>query len=61
MEWSGDIAILPNPLTKPWFPSPNVIARWGSWFFLYEENIFFSPVMWFVHPLLIAQLEPPDA
>jgi hypothetical protein len=26
MEWSGDIAILPNPLTKPWFPSSNVIA-----------------------------------
>jgi hypothetical protein len=24
-------------------------------------NIFFSPVMWFVHPLLIIQLEPPDA
>ena len=24
MEWSGDIAILPNPLTKPWFPSSNV-------------------------------------
>jgi hypothetical protein len=24
-------------------------------------NIFFSPVMWFVHPLSIIQLEPPDA
>jgi hypothetical protein len=33
MEWSGDIAILPKPLTKPWFPSPNVIALGGSSFF----------------------------
>jgi hypothetical protein len=28
-----------------------VIALWGSWFFSYEENILFSPVIWFVHPL----------
>jgi hypothetical protein len=26
-----------------------------------EENILFSPVMWFVHPLSIIQLEPMDA
>jgi hypothetical protein len=25
------------------------------------EHFFFSPVMWFVHPLSIIQLEPPDA
>jgi hypothetical protein len=32
------------------------------WCFLtYEVNIFFSPVMWFVHLLSIIQLEPPDA
>ena len=25
------------------------------------DGIFFSPVIWFVHPLSIIQLEPPDA
>jgi hypothetical protein len=24
MEWLGDITILSKPLTKSWFPSPNV-------------------------------------
>jgi hypothetical protein len=38
-----------------------VIAIWGSSFFSYEENFFFSHVMWFVHPLSIIQLVPPDA
>jgi hypothetical protein len=38
-----------------------VIALWGSSFFSYEENILFSHVMWFVHPLSIIQLDPPDA
>jgi hypothetical protein len=37
-----------------------VIALWGSLFFSYEENILFSPVMWFVHLLSIIQLVPPD-
>jgi hypothetical protein len=37
-----------------------VIALWGSSFFSYEENILFSPVMWFVHPLSIIQLDPSD-
>jgi hypothetical protein len=32
----------------------------GSSFFSYEENILFSPVIWFVHPLSIIQLDPPD-
>jgi hypothetical protein len=38
-----------------------MFALWGSSFFSYEENILFSPVMWFVHPLSIIQLVPPDA
>jgi hypothetical protein len=61
MEWLEDIAILLNHLTKPRFPSPNVIALWGSSFLSYEKNILFSHVMWFVHPLSIIQLVPLDA
>jgi hypothetical protein len=37
-----------------------VIVLWRSSLFSYE-NILFSPVMWFVHPLSIIQLDPPDA
>jgi hypothetical protein len=40
---------------------PECDCSLGIIFFSYEENILFSPVMWFVHPLSIIQLVPPDA
>jgi hypothetical protein len=39
----------------------NMIVSYKSYFLLYEENILFSRVIWFMHPLSITQLEPPDA
>jgi hypothetical protein len=38
-----------------------VIVLWRSSFFSYEENILFSRVMWFVHPMSIIQHVPSDA
>jgi hypothetical protein len=40
---------------------PKCDSSLGIFVFLVGGEHFFSPVMWFVHPLSIIQLEPPIA
>jgi hypothetical protein len=40
---------------------PECDSSLGIFIFSCEENILFSPIMWFVHPLSITQLVSPDA
>jgi hypothetical protein len=60
MEWPGD-SNFTQSLDQALISIPECDCSLGIIIFSYEENILFSPIMWFVHPLLIIQLVPLDA